>query len=197
MIPWTEPFGQRFEASQAATVINSVVYWLAGISLVAGWAVWVLFFTPSSTSLAGTFSEPFMALAALTLFWAIIMVNGGRLRREDGDRFRPGDLLRAIPPRMRPLLALAVLAIAATAVITMTGPAGAPVYDQASHRYYLDLHGVITPATREVYLHATVADDRVFLSVSIAVISVAFAVASGERARRRAQPPAAEAEPSA
>jgi hypothetical protein len=183
LIPRTGRSGQWFEASPTATLLNSAVYWLAGVSLAAGWALQVLSFTSASTSIPTSFPDPFVLLVFSR---AVIVVNGGRLRSGHGERFRPADLLKAISPRMRPLILFAVLAMVPALAISMSTQ-GAPDYDPLSHRYFFDDHSALTPTTRDTYLHAMVAQNRAALGVVLVFLSVAFAISSGERGSRRGQ----------
>ena len=182
--------------SPVVTMLNSAVFVAAAVLAAAGWAGWVVTFTPWARLMPSGFSIPFFFLVFPVFGWSVYLLTAGR-RREPRGRWRTDlvqtlprgprrtNLLAAFPRRARIPLGAAFVAVWATSLDAMSALPGQPGYDPKRHRYFYDEHGVIVPATRDAYLHAVAVQNRLFLGVAMVFTSIAVVVTYQERARRR------------
>jgi hypothetical protein len=188
--------GLRIRDTPLFSALNSVVFFVAVTSAVAGGVSWLLTFTPWTSFMSASYFVPFFVLAFPLVGWSVLVVfmrhperrSRGRLsrqQRQEQARAQQTALLEAIPARLRiPLGALFAAVVVAT-LLSRSALPGSPEYDPTSRRYYSNSHGTLTPITRAAYLHAVTAQDQLFLGGALLFTSIAVAVTWQERRLRR------------
>lgn len=168
--------------SPLVTVLNSAVCVIAAALAAAVAASWLLTFTPWTQFMSSSYFVPFFTLMFPLFGWSVFVLSV--VRRPQGARRRPADLLKEFPRAKVPLIVTGAAAV----VSFLTGMAslpGQPGYDPGRRRYFYDDHGTLIPATRAGYLHAVAAQNRLFLGVSLVFITAAVVITWDERNRRR------------
>ena len=196
--PAPRPLG--FLDTRGAGVINRVVLFVGGIALVA--AVILLFLTlVGGAPLFGMGPVvPLFILVFPLFFWAVFMASQGRLQRP-GDPFFQGwsrqgrRRQQRFPLEYLPVGALVVVGVVVIAawismglVFASKNLPGQPEYDPVTHAYTADDHGDLIPLTETQYDNAVKAQNRLFLSGSVAFLTLAVSMAADESIRRRRSP---------
>jgi hypothetical protein len=188
-----------FLDSIVAGVINTIALCVGGVAFVTAVTLLLLTLVPG-TALFGF--GPVAVLFALIFplfFWAVLTAQGRQRRL--GEPFFSGFSREGRRPRRPfPLDYLPVGAVVMVAVVFVGAwisaglvfnskdLPGQPAYNPASHTYTANDHGDLIPLSRPQYNTAVKAQNRLFLSGTVAFLSFAVAMAADEATRRRRSP---------
>jgi hypothetical protein len=196
--PAPGPLG--FLDTRGAGVINRVALGVGGIALATA-AILLLLTLVGGPPLFGMGPVvPVFVLIFPLFFWAVLMASQGRIQHP-GDPFFQGRSRQGrrrqqrFPLEYLPiglLVAVGVICIAAWISVGLVFASkslpGQPGYNLATHAYTADDHGELLPLTEVQYDNAVKAQNRLFLSGSVAFLTLAVAMAADETIRRKRSP---------
>ena len=189
-----------FLDTRGAGIINRFALVIGSIALVAAVVLLLLTLVGGAPWFDMGVVAPLFVLIFPLFFWAVLMASQGRQQRRGepllqagtrSGRRRPQRLpLEYLP--MSALVAVGVLVVAAwismALVFSSKALPGQPAYNPVTHSYTADNHGELIPLTESQFNTATKAQSRLFLSGTVAFITLAVAMAADETIRRRRSP---------